>query len=202
MYWVKEIFYSLQGEGMRAGIPHVFVRFAGCNLDCAMSPGPLSPGGFDCDTNWKNGTSYSLESLIQAICATDTGDCGWVLFTGGEPALQVNRILIDRLRDLEYSMAIETNGTLELPQGIDWITCSPKVPPLKLQYADECKCVLTAGQPLPDLEKLPASANYLVSPASDRNELVKENMDWCMKLVMDSPIWRLSVQYHKVWKIR
>jgi organic radical activating enzyme len=202
VYSIKEIFYSLQGEGVRAGIPHVFVRFAGCNLDCAMEAGPLSPGGFQCDTDWKNGTAMSIEQLVQTIQDTDVGNCKWVLLTGGEPALQVDSALIQTLKAMEYSIAIETNGTVELPQELDWVTCSPKVGTIRLKYADECRCVLAVGQPLPDPIDLPSSANYLISPASDGEKLNRENAEWCMNLVMGSPVWRLSVQYHKVLEIR
>jgi organic radical activating enzyme len=202
VYSIKEIFYSLQGEGVRAGIPHVFVRFAGCNLDCAIKAGPLSPGGFQCDTDWKNGTAMTIEQLLEAIQVTDVGKCHWVLLTGGEPALQIDSALIQSLQELEYGIAIETNGTCDLPVEIDWVTCSPKVGPIRLKYADELRCVLVAGQPLPNPQDLPSSANYLISPASDGDQLNRENVEWCMKLVMASPVWRLSVQYHKVLRIR
>ena len=202
MYSVKEIFYSLQGEGVRAGMPHVFVRFAGCNLDCAKAPGPLSPGGFDCDTDWKNGTSMSLDDILREVEATDQGGCGWILFTGGEPALQLDEPLIQALREREYSIAIETNGTVELLDGIDWICCSPKVQPIRIRYADECRCVLASGQQPPSMKALPPAANYLISPANDGDTLNMENAKWCMNLVLQNPLWRLSMQYHKVLSIR
>lgn len=202
MYAVKEIFYSLQGEGVRAGIPHIFLRFAGCNLDCKMQAGPLSPGGFDCDTDWKNGTAMSIDQLIEALEKVNTHHCKWVLLTGGEPAMQLDTDLIDCLIGAGYNMAIETNGTVDVSPEIDWISCSPKVGPYALQYADEVRCVLAVGQTLPDIEQLPTTEHYLVSPANDGDQLNRENAEWCMKLVLDNPMWRMSMQYHKVLKIR
>src|SRR5262245_35338828 len=95
-YRINEVFYSLQGEGVRAGTANVFVRFTGCNLRCAMEPGDRSPGGFDCDTEFVSGRAVTLEELDDWIGVATRGvACAWLILTGGEPALQADREFID-----------------------------------------------------------------------------------------------------------
>jgi len=201
MFAITEIFYSLQGEGCRAGLPHVFVRFAGCNLDCDLKPGPRSPGGFRCDTDFEPRQFLPMDKLLEQIKEVDVAKCGRILFTGGEPALQVTPRLIAALRELEYELAIETNGTVKLPVGLDWVCCSPKTQNPVVTWADEAKYLIKAGQPLP--ENPIQAENLLVSPVWEPNETCKrETVEWCLKLVRENPAWRLSVQYHKIWAIR
>ena len=119
-FFVNEIFYSLQGEGVRAGSPSVFVRFGKCNMACKVET-----HGFDCDTEFASGTFLTLPELADLV--NEVGDdCRWIVFTGGEPALQIDEPLIDWFSELGYWLAIETNGSIQLPDGIDWITVSPK----------------------------------------------------------------------------
>lgn len=120
-YLVNEIFYSLQGEGVRAGTPNLFLRFSKCNLACAKET-----HGFDCDTEFVSGRSLTQEKIVGELRRLST-TCEWVVLTGGEPALQLDRELIDTLHDAGYKLAIETNGSFELPSGLDWITVSPKM---------------------------------------------------------------------------
>jgi len=222
-YMVNEVFYSLQGEGVRAGTPNVFIRFSGCNLECRSD----NEAGFDCDTEFESGTRMGLPELGEAIaaaCADSLGlpprPPGAVILTGGEPGLQVDAKLIGWLRDLGMFVAIETNGTKELPPGIDWICCSPKSAEhtLRLKHAHELKYVRHRGQGIP--RPSVTADHYLISPAFDSITVPSGNeagvgaayrtihrpatgaMEWCIQLVKENPTWRLSVQQHKSWAIR
>lgn len=200
-YTVNEIFYSLQGEGVRAGEASVFVRFAGCNLRCSMEPGPLSPGGWDCDTDHEHGKKMSIGELFET-CETEGNGCRWVVLTGGEPALQLDHLLLEVLRT-RFHIAIETNGTIELPSwGLDWITVSPKQTERRIvvEYADEVKYVMAAGQELP-LATVRAR-HKLLSPAARGAEVDPAALGWCICKVKENPGWRLSVQQHKAWALR
>lgn len=207
-YSVNEIFYSLQGEGVRAGTANVFVRFAGCNLQCSMEPGPLSPGGFDCDTQFTGGLKMTAEDIV-AKCRELAGSCRAAIFTGGEPMLQVDRELIEAFGastavQRYWHLAVETNGTVPVPDGwFDWVTVSPKVAEhaLRVTGANEAKYVIHAGQALPKPHV--AADHYLVSPAWSPNAgFDRASVEWCIKLCKENPQWRLSQQLHKVWNVR
>ncbi|UCD29935.1 MAG: 4Fe-4S cluster-binding domain-containing protein [Planctomycetota bacterium] len=195
-YMVNEIFFSLQGEGVRAGTPNLFLRFLGCNVECQPNT-----HGFECDTDYTDGQPLRLDEIISMLRGVDP-NCKWVVLTGGEPALQVDRELIDGLHDVGYQLAIETNGTIELPDGLDFITVSPKVAEdqIRQRTADEVKYVRVYGQPIPQTV---VEADYkLISPAFKGPDLDRQALEWCIKLVRDNPDWRLSVQMHKFWGIR
>lgn len=194
LYKLAEIFYSLQGEGMRQGEASVFVRFAGCNLCCKKEE-----AGFDCDTNHERVTSLDVDGVVNSILDLSS-DCRWVVLTGGEPSLQLDSLLIARLKGLGLLLAIETNGTRALPPGLDWITISPKKGELVRQpTAHEVKYVLKAGDPLP-LCEIKARHKFL-SPAFEGDKLPTENLNHCIKLCLENPAWRLSMQAHKRWGI-
>jgi len=195
-YSVNEIFYSLQGEGARAGIPNIFVRFAGCNLTCKMES-----HGFDCDTEFAGGRTMTAEDIFQQVSEVG-GKCLNVILTGGEPLLQVDADLIATFKDHHYYVAVETNGSIALPAGIDWITCSPKVAEhaVMIHHASEVKYVRHAGQALP---KPRCKADYhLLSPAWTSSGLDRASLEWCVQLIKENPTWRLSIQQHKVWRVR
>jgi 7-carboxy-7-deazaguanine synthase len=233
-YVVNEVFYALQGEGVRAGIPHVFVRFTSCNLRCAKEAGHRSPGGFDCDTEFESGRGLSFDELHDWIrrchqkgSGRDDLEGAWIVLTGGEPALQVDVELCKRLHDSGFLLAVETNGSIELPartvetgtEGaanadnrsladrlasyhIDWITVSPKVAEhaLRQRVAHEVKYVRAYGQAIP---RTAVEALYhVISPAFDADFLDPETLAWCKDLVKQNPRWRLSVQQHKGWRER
>jgi 7-carboxy-7-deazaguanine synthase len=195
-YRVNEIFYSLQGEGVRAGTPNLFLRFSRCNLECRVET-----HGFDCDTEFESGRSMTLPEIVaemRSLAAT----CLWVILTGGEPALQADSELIDTLHSEGFFLAIETNGSVELPAGIDWITVSPKVAEhaIRQRRAHEVKYVRGYGQAIP--KTVVEAEHYLISPAFDGAELDRRTLDWCVRLCRENPPWRLSVQQHKQWSVR
>jgi len=204
-YHINEIFYSLQGEGVRAGTANVFVRFSGCNLTCSRD----NEAGFDCDTEFTSGKPYSAASIFDiANCLWPGGTDGKhkaVIFTGGEPLLQLKSELVSMFQDAGWYVAIETNGTRELPEGggIDWICVSPKSAEhtLRIKRASEVKYVRHRGQaiPRPSIE----ADYYLISPAFQPGGFVNaEDLGYCIELVKANPQWRLSCQLHKGWVIR
>jgi 7-carboxy-7-deazaguanine synthase len=196
---INEIFYSLQGEGVRAGEPSVFVRLTGCNLRCAMEPGDLSPGNFDCDTEFESGRSITIPEILEWV-KREGGPCRWIVLTGGEPGLQLDRELSDAFHHAGYRYAVETNGSIDLRErgaDPDWITVSPKVAEhcIRQRTAHEVKYVRAYGQgiPRPGVN----AQHYLISPAFKGDQLDRETLAWCVKLCLDNPPWRLSVQQHK-----
>ncbi len=195
-YVVKEVFYSLQGEGVRAGTPALFLRFAGCNQDCRKET-----HGFDCDTDFSGGEKLTLPEIVERMRG-QSPSCPWIILTGGEPALQVDRDLIDGLHASGFKLAIETNGSIALPDGLDWITVSPKVPEPEVRQlkADEVKYVRACGQPIP--EPVVEAEHKLISPAFDGHHLDPRTLQWCIELVRANPDWRLTVQLHKFLGIR
>lgn len=197
-YRVNDLFYTLQGEGVRAGTPAVFLRFQGCNLKCDILPGPGSPGGFACDTEFASGSLWTIERILQRVAEVG-GRCRWVVLTGGEPGLQVDRVLVDAFHAEGYSLAIETNGTVDLSGlNLDWITLSPKVAEhaLKQHEANELKYVRGYGQGLP----VPSAKaeHCLISPAFHGGTVDAATIAWCVGLCLANPPWRLSVQVHQL----
>jgi 7-carboxy-7-deazaguanine synthase len=201
MYRVNEIFYSLQGEGRRVGEPSVFLRFAGCNLACSMDPGPISPGGFDCDTEFASGISVSAEEIRERLLHVSQG-CRKVILTGGEPLLQADNELGEALKNDGWFIAVETNGTIFAPEWIDWISLSPKVAEhaIRTGRADELRYVRAHGQGIPK-PTIPAKYKYL-SPPFSPSGLSQEDLAWCQSLCLKHHEWSLSVQAHKMWRIR
>ena len=191
-YRVNEVFYSLQGEGARTGSANIFVRFAGCNLQCN-----IQEHGFDCDTNWSGGFSYSLDVLVDLIKHQDKYDCNSIIWTGGEPALQLTSELLNALP--EYYHCVETNGTKQLPSEVDWISCSPKSAEhtLRCGDVDELRYVIAPNMAYPK-PTLKADHHYL-SPAFDPDEtLTAESFKWVNKLCKENPKWKMSLQSHKL----
>lgn len=194
---ISEIFYSIQGEGLYTGTPSIFIRFAGCNLNCIF-----------CDTPQRDTINSEL-SPIQVIevvehVAQTKKKCRRVVLTGGEPgyqSLSALTQLCQLLHEKEYIIAIETNGTLPLPLlDLDWITVSPKTPvdKLWLSGAHEIKIILAKNMPLPNLGTKFCNAIKFVQPMADKNILNMENIEWCVNIVRQNPGWRLSMQLHKI----
>ena len=189
MYRVNEIFYSLQGEGANTGTPAVFVRFSGCNLSC-----------FFCDTDFASYTEMSVEDIIAAVSAFPAE---LVVLTGGEPALQVDKKLVDALHAVNKCVAIETNGTRPLPDGIDHVTISPKeTGKIVLSKADEVK-VVYLGQDVERYHDCISAPRYFLQPCSEeKNGLYTDNREEVIRYILDHPHWRLSLQTHKILNIR
>ena len=196
---INEIFYSLQGEGHHAGYPSVFIRFSGCNRQCAF-----------CDTKHDDGIFMDDDAIIRAV---NLYSADWIVLTGGEPALAVDSDFIHLLkRATGKKVAIETNGTHPVPEGIDWVTVSPKFGDTKYGFdgngadevivkrADEIK-VIDLGQDLEPYFSLPCRDDvtlmylqpcYVPDPCEfDRNRLRT------VKRVLADPRWTLSVQLHR-----
>jgi 7-carboxy-7-deazaguanine synthase (Cx14CxxC type) len=209
-YAVKEIFYTLQGEGINAGRPAVFCRFAGCNLWSGRElDRPVAACSF-CDTEFVGtdgsggGKFERAADLAKAIAGLWPGSTAvepFVVCTGGEPLLQLNAALVDALADRGFVIAIETNGTCLPPDGIDWICVSPKAgAPLRLTWGDELKLVY----PQPDIDPRAfesyAFDHFLLQPmdGSERERNTALAIDYCLA----HPRWRLSLQTHKFTGIR
>ena len=197
MYKVNEIFYSLQGEGFWTGTPMVFVRLSGCNLKCPF-----------CDTDHLGFREMSAEEITAETKASG-GVCGRVCVTGGEPGLQLDKALVDALHEAGYRIHVETNGTRPLPEGVDWVTLSPKsdVPGLKgdgtvvLERADEVKVVYAVGVD----EKwaaFPADWHFLQPCDSGDPEKNKAILAETLDHIQRNPTWRLSLQTHKLLNIK
>ena len=203
-YVVNEIFYSIQGEGMRTGTANVFVRFTGCNMKCSVEPGPKSPGGFDCDTEFESGAKMTTDEINERAVAASLGmsKCQWMILTGGEPALQVDVPFCLAMHAHGWKLAIETNGSKQIAAPIEWVTVSPKVAEhaIRQTKADEVKYVRGYGQGIP--KTAVRADNYLISPAFNGIEVDREALMWCIRLVKENPIWRLSPQLHKGWNVR
>lgn len=208
-YKINEVFWSPQGEGIRAGQMSVFVRLTGCNMKCRMEEADDSPGGFDCDTEFESGVRMTAEEVVQMArdacqhATRDEGDKLWVVFTGGEPALQLDRDLVAAMQAAGFLCAIETNGSINVSDlGLDWITVSPKVAEhaIRQTTADEVKYVRGYGQALPKTRV--AAKHQLISPAFNGLTQDSKAIEWCCRLVTQNPQWRLSVQLHKGWGVR
>lgn len=191
---INEIFHSLQGEGRNVGVAAVFIRFAGCNLRCPF-----------CDTDHRHGTPMSDDEIVGAIKLLPPSPL--IVLTGGEPALQLDDRFVAALHDAfpSSAVAIETNGTVPLPAGIDWVTLSPKddfvaddgAAPV-LRRADELKVVYT-GQPLDGyMERFVAKYYYLQPCATGNAETNATNVAATVAAVKADPRWRLSLQTHKL----
>ena len=212
-YQVKEIFYTLQGEGANAGKPAVFCRFAGCNLWSGREQDRASAVCQFCDTDFV-GTDGSLGARYDNAAALAAqieklwpdGEVGsrFVVLTGGEPLLQVDDALVAALHARHFKIAVETNGSLLAPEGIDWICVSPKAGAPWLQRSgQELKLVWPQdGLSWSDAQAMQALPfeNHYLQPQD--NLLRAKNTEICIGLCLQNPIWNLSLQTHKITGIR
>ena len=208
-YSIKEIFYTLQGEGAHAGRPAVFCRFSGCNLWTGREQDRATATCQFCDTDFvgtdgERGGKFRDASLLAAeidsLWPASYPASKYVVFTGGEPLLQLDAALIDAMHAVGFMIAIETNGTLPVPAGVDWICVSPKVgSTLVVHRGDEIKVVIPqAGQDIADYQQL-EFANFFVQPMD--GPLAAFNTQLAIDTCRRNPQWKLSLQTHKLLQI-
>ena len=188
---VNEIFYSLQGEGRHAGTPAVFLRLAGCNLACPF-----------CDTRHESWSEMSEEQIVERV-GEYAARC--VVVTGGEPLVQLTASLVEALHGAGRKVHLETNGTLPLPEGArpDWVTCSPKDGRMPcIQQVDELKVVYW-GQDVSAYERMASVCELRLQPLDTGDEKRnKEIREQTIAYILTHPIWKLSLQTHKMLGLR
>jgi 7-carboxy-7-deazaguanine synthase (Cx14CxxC type) len=206
-YGVKEIFYTLQGEGAQAGRAAVFCRFAGCNLWSGREADRSTAICRFCDTDFVGldgeggGKFESAQALAEAIEQKWPQDSPmgkrFVVCTGGEPLLQIDVALIEALHSLHFEVAVETNGTLAAPAGLDWICVSPKAgTQLAQRSGDELKLVFPqVGADPRDFESL-CFGHFFLQPMDGDSRAA--NTELALRYCLDHPQWRLSLQTHKI----
>jgi 7-carboxy-7-deazaguanine synthase len=202
-YAVKEIYRTLQGEGAQSGRAAVFCRFAGCNLWSGREADRADAQCSFCDTDFVDidgpggGRFDDAQALAEAIAREWSGPRGFVVFTGGEPLLQLDAALIEAVHARGFSCAIETNGTLMPPEGLDWICVSPKAgAPFVLRAGDELKLVFPQdGIDPAELEEL-AFTHFFLQPMDGPQRVV--NTEAAAAYCLKHPRWRLSLQTHKL----
>jgi organic radical activating enzyme len=190
---INEVFYSLQGEGARVGMPTFFIRLSGCDQSCSY-----------CDTDHAEHRVLAL-GMLHVLLAMEHAPCRSIVWTGGEPALQLTDEMVGWFRALGFFQAIETNGGHYVPRGLDYVAVSPKVPEGVLRRTmdnrgvDELRYPIKKGDPLP---RPTVKAKHLfLSPVFNGKRLVKENVSHCIELIKENPRWRLSIQLHKLLHI-
>jgi 7-carboxy-7-deazaguanine synthase len=208
-YKVKEIFYTLQGEGGQSGRPAVFCRFSGCNLWTGREKDRQKAICKFCDTDFwgmdgENGGKYKtaedLAKKVKSLWTNPTMGKPYVVCTGGEPALQLDEKLVKAFHKEGIEIAIETNGTLPLPDGIDWICVSPKAnTELEIQGGHELKLVYPQANAEPERYAHLNFTHFYLQPMD--NIFQKENMQRTVEYCLNNPQWKLSLQVHKVLNI-
>jgi len=206
-YAVKEIFYTLQGEGAHAGRPAVFLRFAGCNLWTGLERDrDKGPGGCSrwCDTDFVGGTKFGTAGELFAAVARHWPDSSvppFVVCTGGEPLLQLDAPLVAAFNEAGWFVSVETNGTVAPPAGKLWLTVSPKAgSELRLLKGNELKLVFPQAGAEPERFQGLEFEHFFLQPLDSpaRAENTQRALDYCLA----HPQWRLSLQTHKILDIR
>jgi 7-carboxy-7-deazaguanine synthase len=204
-YAVKELFLTLQGEGVHTGRRAVFLRFAGCNLWNGLESGRAAAICQFCDTDFvgtdgAGGGKFSTAGALADAVAACWGQGGfgrYVVITGGEPLLQLDAVLIDALHERGFEIGVESNGTIAAPDGIDWLCISPKAGSETVQRAgNELKLVWP--QPGSDWQAMQTwdFSHFLIQPMDGPD--LAENRAACVDFILQNPRWRLSTQTHKV----
>lgn len=208
-YKVKEIFYTLQGEGAQTGRPAVFCRFTGCNLWSGREEDRAKAICQFCDTDFwgmdgVNGGRYTANELAAKVASLwqPVRAIGkpYVVCTGGEPLLQLDEPLIEALHNQGFEIAVETNGTIAAPQGLDWICVSPKAgSELILKKGNELKLVFPQPGAAPELFEQLDFDHFFLQPMDGTLQArnIQLTLDYCLK----NPQWRLSLQTHKLLNI-
>ena len=204
-YRVNEIFYSIQGEGYWAGRPAVFVRFSNCNLWSGHEADRATAICTFCDTDFVAGTDMTAEQIVDAACAElphPSGEQPMVIYTGGEPLLQLDDELVAAFRRVGFYQAIETNGTLPLRVDLDWVCVSPKTPTVRITAGDELKLVYPQGNLAPARFANLDFTHFWISPMNDGDRINPVHADAAYAFVLKHPRWRLNTQTHKVIGVR
>ena len=215
-YAIKEVFYTLQGEGAHAGREAVFCRFDGCNLWTGRESDRATAICQFCDTDFvgvdgpdggKFETAEDLASRIEAtwpsasLPGVSKSVKKFVVCTGGEPLLQLDSVLIEALHNRDFEIAVETNGTITAPHGIDWICVSPKAnAPFVQTSGDELKLVFPQAGPSPGSYEALDFRHFFLQPMDGPES--KVNVERALQYCLDHPSWRLSLQTHKLVGIR
>jgi len=186
---VNEIFYSLQGEGGRQGEASIFIRLSGCNLNCEF-----------CDTDFQDGREMHVGQIIASI---KQYSCRWIIWTGGEPTLQLTDAILSYFKKEGYLQAIESNGHHILSSLLDYTVISPKGNPAYAKKinveADEIRLPVQVGDSIPEILALPDAKYYFLSPVFSPDKIeTQANIDYCVELIKKNPAWRLSLQIHKL----
>ena len=186
-YKIREIFYSIQGEGFWTGTACIFIRFFGCNLNCAF-----------CDENRHK--NFSLLTSMQVLTKLQSFPAKRIVLTGGEPLIQIKKMpeIIFQLKNAGYYLHLETNGTIPLPCDFDWITVSPKT--ADFISGDELKLIF-ADQNLSEYEKYDFS-HFFLQPKNYKNKINRNELTKVVNIIKENPDWQLSVQLHKFLKIK
>ena len=198
---VKEIYYSLQGEGGRSGEASIFIRLAGCNMSCSF-----------CDTDFTGGEDMRLPDILGKI---NKYPCKWIVWTGGEPTLQLNDDIVAYFKAAGFKQAIETNGSNVTPLDLDYIACSPKVDVKTLESSFLFRCVdefrypigRDMEQSIPLISDLPHAIHYFLSPLfigipHEKLYTDKGNIQYAIDTIKRYPEWKLSIQIHKLINIK
>lgn len=188
---VNEIFYSLQGEGYFTGTPAVFIRLSGCNLRCPF-----------CDTQHTDGREMTDAEIIERI---NQYPARHVIITGGEPSLQLTEDFVGLLHKNGYFVQVETNGTRLLPVNVDWITCSPKAAPAVYDSVDEIKLVYEGERSDEAIQRALSikARQYYLQPCDVGDKITNARIiSDCIGYIKSNPLWRLSLQTHKILDIR
>lgn len=205
MYTIKEIYYTLQGEGYHTGRPAIFIRFSGCNLWSGQEKDRKKAICNWCDTdflgtNGTNGGKYSAKNIKKKILdlwPLNVESLPYVILTGGEPLLQIDDKLVRNIHEAGFEIGLETNGTLNPPDGIDWICVSPKAnTDLILLKGNELKVVYPQSGINPRIYEKLQFEHFFIQPmdGTDQKKTTKKSKDFVMK----NPVWKLSIQTHKI----
>jgi 7-carboxy-7-deazaguanine synthase (Cx14CxxC type) len=216
-YSVKEIFYSIQGEGANLGRPAVFCRFTGCNIWNGQEKNRAQSICSFCDTDFvgtdgTNGGAYSSEILLAKEIdsvwrknlehSDSSATRPLLIFTGGEPTLQLDEALIAEVKKLGFKVAIETNGTNDVPKGVDWITVSPKdLSKLKQKSGNELKLLFPFTITPEDVSELNFERFYLSPICETSPEKSQQNTELALRYCLENPKWSLTLQYHKILNV-
>ena len=206
-YKIKEIFYSIQGEGFHSGTPALFIRFTGCNLWSGKEEDKHKAICRFCDTDFlgtdgTNGGIYSSDELIETISQlSSVSQCKFIILTGGEPLLQLDEELISAFKTSGYYLALETNGTIKALAGLDWITVSPKAGTILQQTSgNELKLVYPQKGLTPSEFEDYKFEHFYLQAKDDKN--LQNNIKSTLKYCLDHPKWKLSLQLHKILNIQ